>query len=653
MRIVIRSTSPHKGFWLPEPVEFDGFLSVMTGKNGSGKTRLLESLKNNHAEISIDGELTDHRKISIIDINSHSQTVFSPYYKSNSHRLLTEGIHKLIQEHESSEEIPENHPIAIHEERRMDRTELFNAKRIIKNAEFLFLKEMKELELKELELSVFINKEMINSQIKAAHSPLSELTVNDFITRDLIKYLKFLISEGEKLNEPREDVLNKYLEEESPHLVFNKIIKKLFRGKYSVSPPNIKRATLEYAPKLIVNHSGDEIDPQQLSSGEKTIFWLAEKTFYTTNARSDFLFGETTIILMDEPDSHLHPQMVSDFYDCLYNLHKTLNIIFIFTTHSPTTVALCPNDNIFKMSYDARQSNYSLTHTDKDGAISELLEGISQISVNPDNSRQVYVENANDSHIYEKIYTFIKNKSPIIDPKINLSFISAGPKIADSELSKHIESVYGESDKTKQLLEKINGDGNCQQVIGMVEYLTTRGNKTVRGLIDWDNTTRKHNDKVIVFAKDYAYSIENIIYDPLSIYAYLTCHHYKSPSFFINVETDFQWRDALSADDKMQSIVDFVTEYLLGRPNKKDHIINYMNGVSLKGDKEYFIPKKGSNGHGFEKIISEKFPEINRIKPKSSTRPMIYHFSTIATLGCLGDGFINKVFEDAISNLQK
>ena len=643
MKIVIRSTLPYKGFCLIDPVEFDGFLSIITGKNGTGKTRLLESLTNNHVEITIDDNLLDFRKASIIDINSHSQTFFSPFHKNNSQTLLSEGIHKLTREYDSSDEIPEEHLIVIYEERRMDRTELFNARKIIKNAEFLFNKEMKEIDLLELKLSVLINKEMINSQIKAVQSSLSELTVNHFHTRHTYKYLKYLISIGERLNEPREDI----------HVTFNEIIKKLFRDKYSVCPPDITRARLEYVPKLILNHSGDEIDPQHLSSGEKTIFWLAEKTFYTTNARSDSLFGEKTLILMDEPDSHLHPQMVSDFYDCLYSLHQTLNVIFIFTTHSPTTVALCPNDNIFKMSYDTRRSNYSLTHADKDGAISELLEGISQISVNPDNSRQVYVENSNDSHIYEKIYTFIKNKSPIIDPKINLSFISAGPKIADSELSKHIESVYGESDKTKQLLEKINGDGNCQQVIGMVEYLSTRGNKTVRGLIDWDNTTRKHNDKVIVFAKDYAYSIENIIYDPLSIYAYLTCHHYKSPSFFINVETDFQWRDALSADDKMQSIVDFVTEYSLGRPNKKDHIINYMNGVSLKGDKEYFIPKKGSNGHDFEKIIFEKFPEINRIKPNSSTKPIIYHFSTIATLGCLGDGFINKVFEYAISNLQK
>lgn len=653
MNITIHSTAPYKAFNLSQSIEFNGFLCVITGKNGSGKTRLLESLINNHSIITIDEKVVPQDQISLIDMSSAAPTILSPFYQLESGRRLVDGVFQLISIFDDIDSVPESHPIYVHSDRRMEGNEEFKVKDIISNAELLFNKPMKELEHIELEFSIYLHKDMINSRLSHYPASLSELTVNYHQTIDKKSYIEFLNSRGDDINNPNADIANRHLGEESPHVPFNRIIKKLFRGKFIISDPDIKRAKIGYLPKLILTSSKEEIDPKDLSSGEKTIFWLAEKTFHTTYAKSNAIFNNKTIILIDEPDSHLHPQMVIDFYDCLKNLHEALGVIFIFNTHSPTTIALCPNDNIFNMNFNLDENNFSLTRSDKDGAISQLLEGVSQIAINPENSRQVYVENSNDSYVYEKLYISIKNRSKVIDPKINLSFISAGPKIADSELSKHIHCVFGESEKSKTLIDKINGDANCQQVIGMVEHLVSRGNRTVRGLIDWDNQTRIHRDEVVVFAKDYAYSIENIVYDPISIYAYLTANDYKKPSYFFKVEEDYFWRDCLSENKKLQLVVDLITSEVLGRPNANNHTINYMSGLTLSGDKEYFIPANGENGHDFEQRILDKYPDINKLKVKGSSRPLIYYFTVKATLGQLGWEFVNNIVENAIVNLQK
>lgn len=482
---------------------------------------------------------------------------------------------------------------------------------------------------------------------------LGHLVVNYYRALDKNLYLGFLNYKGFDTKEIQKDKIKEIIGDQDPHHYLNTVIETLFRGKFSITPPNYKTVLDEYHPNLIIKETQETIDPSNLSSGEKIIFWLAIQTFLTKYSAKNISISDKTIVLLDEPDSHLHPQMVVDFYDCLKILNTSLNTLFIMNTHSPTTVALCPNQNIFNLEHIIEKDRFEITKITKDGAISQLLEGVSQISLNPENNRQVYVENSNDSYVYENIYTAIKNKSLIIDPNINLSFISSGPKIADSELFKHIHSFYGESPAATKLVEKINGDGNCQQVIGIVNYLTSSGSRTVRGLIDWDKVNRNHKEEVVVFAKEYAYSIENVIYDPISIYAYLTSNGMLKPSNFFECNEDYYWRECLENEEILQIIVDKVTTEILGRNNQKNHAINYVNGITLRGDREYYIPADNKNGHHFERILLKTYGDIHKIRLNKSGRPMIYYFVTIATLGCLGAGFVNKKFEEAFSSLQK
>ena len=90
---------------------------------------------------------------------------------------------------------------------------------------------------------------------------------------------------------------------------------------------------------------------------------------YTSNTDAQF----PEVILFDEPDAYLHPSM------CQFMLRVVQNIFVIekgikviMTTHSPTTVALAPDNSLYKM--DRRSG--SIIKTNKNHAIHLLSDGI-------------------------------------------------------------------------------------------------------------------------------------------------------------------------------------------------------------------------------------------------------------------------------------
>lgn len=653
MKIRIQPVDYFKGFKICQDVDLEEFLSLITGKNGAGKTRFLDSIATGSTLIKINDEPLPPNEISLISISNETSRVLNPSSEHNKVQNLAEQIMGLITSHDKEVEFDEVYMFNFNSGGRMHIGEEYPLKDIIFRAEMLFKKNYTEITIHELELSLYVHKEIINNKNSHSMASLSELTVNYYKAIEKNIYNDFLKNRGNDICELDTDTLHNLIGDVSPHIPFNDIVQEMFRGKFSVTPPDARMRHISYHPKLILNSTGEIIEVNDLSSGEKTIFWLAEKTFHAYFTKAKNIFNQKNFILIDEPDCHLHPQMVKDFYECLTTLHEHLGVNFIISTHSPTTVALCPNESIFNLNYNNSSNIYEMSKITKDGAINQLLEGITQISVNPENCRQVYVENGNDSFIYQKIYTYIKNKSTLIDPNINLSFISAGPKIANTELSKHINSVFGESAKTNTLVEKINGDGNCNQVIGMVDYLCSNGNRTVRGLIDWDNVDRQHRDEVKVFAKGYAYSIENIIYDPISIYCFLTANDLYQSNYFFECTPDYNWKECLDDKEKLQIIIDKVTLDLINRENNKDYEIHYMNGLKLLGDKEYFIPKRGKNGHDFENDIFGFYKPLSTLRGNNKSRSLIYNFATKATLSLLGWGFVHKVVEQAFADLQK
>lgn len=100
-------------------------------------------------------------------------------------------------------------------------------------------------------------------------------------------------------------------------------------------------------------------------------------------------------------------------------------------------MALAPENSAYKM------TEKKIEKISKDEGIANLLDGMSQISINPEYRRQVFVESHFDADIYQSIYLTIKNRSAKMDQKIFLNFVSAEPKVPEQQLKNLGNRYFG------------------------------------------------------------------------------------------------------------------------------------------------------------------------------------------------------------------
>ncbi len=102
------------------------------------------------------------------------------------------------------------------------------------------------------------------------------------------------------------------------------------------------------------------------------------------------------LLLMDEPDAHLHPSMTRHFLSVVKDvLVDKYGVRTILTTHSPSTIALAPFDSIFEMS---RGSERIVPSASKARTIGLLTSGLVTVSAT---TRYVLVEDETDVAFYE------------------------------------------------------------------------------------------------------------------------------------------------------------------------------------------------------------------------------------------------------------
>ena len=63
------------------------------------------------------------------------------------------------------------------------------------------------------------------------------------------------------------------------------------------------------------------------------------------------------IVLLDEPDAHMHPRLIKKFIDLILfsDVFDYLNIQLIMTTHNPLTLSFVPIENVFIVSNESVQ----------------------------------------------------------------------------------------------------------------------------------------------------------------------------------------------------------------------------------------------------------------------------------------------------------
>lgn len=234
-------------------------------------------------------------------------------------------------------------------------------------------------------------------------------------------------------------------------------------------------------PRLVDSSSGRSVQPDELSSGERTLLQIA-MSMYSVDRRLNAI-ARPAVILFDEPDAALHPSMVRSMVKLIQDeLIDRLNVPVIMTTHSPTTVALVPQESLFLMHRDGSPRLQKVT---TDVALKELLVGVPTISVDADNRRLVIVESPNDERRYTSIWTILSNR---LASERSLQFTAAG----SSSLP--------------------NG---CDAVVDLVSRLRHNGNLRIWGLVDRDYRSSEPDPHV--YFDDTRHSIENVVLDPLSL----------------------------------------------------------------------------------------------------------------------------------------
>ena len=561
--------------------------TILTGGNGSGKTQLLQSLMDQMGEYHnyfYNAQMSDAENAKMIfpvlDDNGKElgNKVFSSPGLLDSEKNIS-GQQSLIQqiknEWNNLNYIARSYNSLKYKDFQSDDAELqilnneiINLARFLNNSNHFNSNSVKKASIHQLQ------------KLKTISSKANK-------TIDEIYFIDFLIfyEAPTKLFSSALDLLfhqfylkTKYF----PHLtenvippweIFNQILAKAkFRYKTKYTPLDNEENPPQV--KLIDKDTNiDNVTFSGLSSGEKTIMSLIFVLYHASNSGK---FPE--IVLFDEPDAHLHPQLTDLFLSVIQDvLVKEHNVKVILTTHSPSTVAIAPEDSIYRMSRDL---GYPIKES-KSKALKVLTSGVPFLSINYEDRRQIFVESNYDAEFYEKIYLILQ---PFLNSEISLNFISSG----DS---------------------KLNHNGSCSQVEIITDVLRKSGNNSVWGIIDYDDKNSS-NDYIKVLGVKERYSIENFILDPLLISALLIREKIIEKEYF-GLTSKENYYDFKSFDkNKLQLIINKYFLKFEEMENEDIEEVVLLNETIIKIPKWYL----NHQGHKLEDKILNIFPGLNDIK---------------------------------------
>lgn len=161
---------------------------------------------------------------------------------------------------------------------------------------------------------------------------------------------------------------------EEPWKLVNSILENYSALDYEVNYPNSLERADVFKLKLKSKSSPElEIDFETLSSGEKTMLALVS-CLYKSKIEMQF----PQLVLLDEIDAVLHPSMITNLFKILEESLTSKGVNVILVTHSPSTVALAPDDSIYLMQ---RSGSNRVTKTTKEAALNVLTEGFASLSI--------------------------------------------------------------------------------------------------------------------------------------------------------------------------------------------------------------------------------------------------------------------------------
>ena len=260
--------------------------------------------------------------------------------------------------------------------------------------------------------------------------------------------------------------------------------------RYEIPSPMETSITEDYNIKFIDISNGVSISIADLSSGEQMILRILAMLFASETYN---VFPK--LLLLDEPDAHLHPSLSYQFMDILQKIFvDRYNIRVIMTTHSPSTVALAPEGSIYVMSRDQPRITKARSKLSVIGLLTAGLVLVSRTT------RFVFVEDEDDALFYGMIkevlsdYSSRKDKMALA-PAPSIVFLSASIGTGKAKTS-------GGESKVRAWIEKFD--------LSLLDTIFL-------GLVDRDFGASPPN-RVFVIGR---YSLENYLLDPIVVFGLL------------------------------------------------------------------------------------------------------------------------------------
>ena len=239
------------------------------------------------------------------------------------------------------------------------------------------------------------------------------------------------------------------LKHEEPYSSIAKLIKEYLDLELKVEQSDpTRRMDIELH---LQDNRGSRIDPYQLSSGEKGILHFIFS-----------LYGydlHNGVMIIDEPELHLHPQMQKKYLQVIKEIKKKFNLQFIVATHSPVFI----DQDTIKDVYRFYKEN-SATRIIKPASIETEQKQLIQI-LNYTNSAKIFfvnkvilVEGVTDEYFYRFFLDWLRENADatVIPWKSNIEdyeILNVGGKGAFEKWKSFLEcfglNVYSIADLDK------------------------------------------------------------------------------------------------------------------------------------------------------------------------------------------------------------
>ena len=426
-KLSIQLNQNYKSFENKFKVSLDGDLIILSGVNGSGKSQLIDIIrqqwisgqnKNIEAIIKIDGteinkkdilfrsfkeaiNITEIQRVGVQSIKGHKDQIWNAY---NNYQL-DPNRKELEQFQESS----------------------IKARKIL--------------------IDKFGEEKFKNNQI--TQEDIDKIDMGDFAWRsddvftNIIGDLFFDYAKKVHIGKTKcGDTINKFSIsslETPPWIQLNNLFFELgleyrFKGKQKDYFIKVDDFQLNESPKLYQLKKDGDIDENDsrnlsdLSDGEKAIILLIFASFSNVN------YKYKKILLLDEFDATFNPSLVEAFYKLIYKYFISKDILVVIATHSPATISLAPEYASFYEAFSKTKSKQRILSVQKDD-YNELRIANKNFYTRISDQKLRIEKLKKALNKTEKLYDeILKTKKPIIFSEgYNFKYLKKAKEFFDSE----------------------------------------------------------------------------------------------------------------------------------------------------------------------------------------------------------------------------